>query len=68
MNSMKDIAPFALAIGALLLGPVSTMIIQPVTSVDSYAFGAIDALLVNSAIQLSYFGYMNISKRRGVAG
>lgn len=62
MNSMKVIAPFALAIGALLVGPVSTMIMFPEKSGGSYVYGVIDGLLVVFAIQWLSEGLQNISK------
>lgn len=50
MNLTKVIARYAPAIGLLLVGPVSTMIISPEKFGDSYVFGVIDGLSVAFAI------------------
>lgn len=64
MNSIEAIAPFVYATGAILVGPVLTTIMPPETYVGFYVFGAIDALLVGSAILMLYIGFTNTSKPR----
>lgn len=68
MNSTKVIALFALALGAVLLGPVWTMTTPPETFVGSYAYGVTDAFLVSYGILMLYIGCLNISKRHDVVG
>lgn len=68
MNSTRGIAPFVFAIGALLLGPVWTMIMFPEKFGGSYAFGVIDGLLVVSAILALYTGYSNTSRHHAEGG
>ena len=64
----KDIVPSVLAIGAILSGPVLTMTMFREKLGASYAFGAIDALLVVFAIQVLYIRYSNISMHQDEDG
>ncbi len=68
MSWTKGIAPFVVAIGAILLGPVWTMIMPPETFVGSYVYGAIDATLVISATLILYFAFTNIYRRTDEVG
>lgn len=68
MSWTKAIAPFAFAAGALLFGPVWTMIIPPDTFVDCYVYGVIDAMLVGFAILNLYNAYRIISGDPSRAG
>lgn len=59
MSWIKVIAPFVSAIGLLMLGPVSTMIMFPEKSEVSYVFGVIDGLLAGFAIQMLFTGFIS---------
>lgn len=68
MSLMKVIARYAPAIGAILLGPVSTMIMFPEKFADSYVFGAIDGLLVAFAITFWFNESSTTSHKNDVGG
>lgn len=68
MNLTTVIVRFAPAIGALLLGPVSTMIMSPERSEVSYVYGVTDGLLVAFAITFLSNGLLTISSKTDVVG